>query len=337
MRTQQTKRRNGFSFTGMTEALCLLFVWSAPAALKGQEYYSVNSASRSSSSSNITLDYEGFTEPLFDVLVAATEIGRLENVQVGVGQSIEEGHVIATLESGLQKEAVATAKFRAEMRGELIAATAEANRAESRLSQVRDLANQKMAVPDEVAQAVSEFEIAKARAMAAQEQISLREQELSRFELQLRRRQIRSPMRGVVADVFHGPGEYITPADPAVVRLLNLDQLYGVFNIPVEEMAGIRRGVAVTVNLMSHEKPVPGKIAMITPEIDGESGTVKVKVILDNAARNLMSGDRCQMKVAPLRPTAGDSALRSQGSPGVDHMRHQINQRTSMHQRSQLR
>lgn len=255
--------------------------------------------SRDSSTRGVTLDYEGFTEPKFDVLVAATEIGRLAVVNVEVGEKVQAGSVVARLEDGLQREAVATAQFRSQMRGDLQAAQAELKRAESRLQQVRSLATQKMAVPDEVEQAVSEWEVSKARALAANEQISLRQQELSRFQLQLDRRRILSPIDGVVAEVFHTAGEYITPADPAVIRMLDLSQIYGVFNIPVDEMKGIRLGNPVTVYLMSLGKSVPGTISQVTPEINGESGTVKVKVLLDNSGGELLSGDRCQMKVQP--------------------------------------
>ena len=262
--------------------------------------YGSTQASRSTPA-GLTMDYEGFTEPRYDVLVAASEIGRLEDVHVRVGQRVGTGEVIAQLEDGLQVEAVATAKFRANMRGELEAAKAEVQMLEMRVEQYKTLTEQNAAVPDEYRRAIADWEIAKAKLLSANEQISLRELEQQRFELQLDRRRVRAPMAGVVAEVFHHPGEYITPADPAVIRLLNVDQLLGVFNIAIEEMDGVEVGNLATVYIMSLQKTVTGKVAEVTPEIDGESGTVKVKVLLDNQDGSMQAGDRCQMTVERSR------------------------------------
>ena len=119
-------------------------------------------------------------------------------------------------------------------------------------------------------------------------------------------------MDGVVADVFRTPGEYITPSEPAVIRLLVLDELYGVFNVPVEEISAVAVGETVSVFLMSAAKSVNGKVASIAPDIDGESGTIKVKVLIDNRNGNLRSGDRCQMK--PSRTRAASKPAPSTGT-----------------------
>lgn len=279
--------------------LCTLVV--IPAWLFAQVPGGVNSTSRSRPgyAGAVTIDHEGFTTPKFDILVAATEIGRLASVDVEIGDRVKAGDTIAKLEDGLQLEAVATAQWRAQMRGETDAAKAETELMKLRLEQLQSLANQEIARPDELKRAIADWEIAKARELGAMEQDKLRKLELSRYELQLQRRKVRAPMDGVVAELFHAPGEYITPADPAVIRLVVLEQLYGVFNVPVEEMRSIDLDDTVSVFLESVGKSVQGTIASIAPNIDGESGTIKVKVLLDNRDGSLRSGDRCRMK--PLR------------------------------------
>ncbi|OYP31162.1 efflux RND transporter periplasmic adaptor subunit [Rhodopirellula sp. MGV] len=264
--------------------------------------------SQSYRSPSLSLDYEGFTEPRYDILLAATEIGRLDSVDVEVGDVIEEGQVVAKLEDGLQAEAVATADWRSKMRGETDAAEADVKLKELRLQQLRSLEEQSMARPDELKRAMADWEIAKARQLAAQEQDQLRQLELRRYQLQLERRKIKAPMRGVVAEVFHAPGEYITPADPAVIRLVVNEQLYGVFNIPVEEISMIRQGDIVSVHVMSVSTSINATVESIAPDIDGESGTIEVRVLIDNRDGKLRSGDRCQMK--PMRRSAGSFPTR---------------------------
>lgn len=271
----------------------------------------------------VTIDYDGFTIPKYDVLVAATEIGRLEEIRVRVGQRVKTGQTIAKLEDGLQREAVATAQWRAQMHGETDAAQAETALARLRVDQLEKLAKQKISRPDELKRAIADWEVAKARELSAREQDRLRQLELERYQLQLRRRNVLAPMDGVVADVFRAPGEYITPSEPAVVRLLVLDQLYGVFNVPVEEIKAVAVGETVSVFLTSAGKSVNGVVDSIAPDIDGESGTIKVKVLIDNPDGLFRSGDRCQMK--PSRTRAATNPSNSTGTRRIGQQLYRLN------------
>ncbi|MCO8122209.1 efflux RND transporter periplasmic adaptor subunit [Stieleria sp. TO1_6] len=274
-------------------AICVLL--STPTLLSAQDRAPTSSTSRLHRTT-VSMDFEGFTTPKYDVLVAATEIGRLEEVNVSVGDRVASGDVIAKLEDGMQIEAVATAQWRAQMHGEIDAAQAETRLMKLRLDQLQTLADRQVARPDELKRALADWEIAMARELSAKEQDKLRGLELSRYQLQLQRRKIRAPMEGVVAEIFRAPGEYITPADPAVIRLVVLDQLYGVFNVPVEDIAVFQVGGKVSVFLMSASKSVSATVDSIAPDIDGESGTIKVKVLIENPNGQLRAGDRCQMK-----------------------------------------
>jgi RND family efflux transporter MFP subunit len=241
--------------------------------------------------------YEGFTEPRFDIMVAATEIGRLEEVLVEPGDRVEQGQTIARLEDSLQASSVKTARLQARMRGDSDGARAEVMLHQTRFDHIRELAAEQVARPNELLRAEADLKIAEARLTTAIEQHELRQLELERYELQLARRLVVAPMTGVISKIFHQPGEYITPGDPAVVRLLVLDQLYAVFNVPAEDLEVMQPGTEVRVFLRSRRKTIPGKISSIAPDIDGESGTVRVKVALDNANGNLRAGDRCTMQL----------------------------------------
>jgi RND family efflux transporter MFP subunit len=265
-----------------------------------QNYSGANSVSRSRSKSvpaGVSLDFDGFTVPRHDILVAAVEIGRLEAIEVSIGDRVKQGQIIARLENDLQWEAVQTAKFRASMHGETDAAKVEADLAKLRLEQLRKLHERQITRPDELKRAQADWEIARSRELASREQVTLRELELARAELQLERRNVRSPIEGIVAEIFRSPGEYITPADPAVIRLLADQEILAVFNIPVDELGGLSVDQTVSVYLMSLAKSVRGTVASISPAIDGESGTIEVKVSLDNQDGSLRAGDRCRMKL----------------------------------------
>ena len=270
------------------------------------------------SASSQTMIYEGFTEPKHDIMVAATEIGRLETVYVKVGDRVKAGEIVGQLEDVIQVSSVTIATHQTKMTGELNAAKAEVDLHQLRTESLRRLAADGMARPDELVQAETDLRIARSRYLAAQEQLELRKLELERFKLQVQRRKVRAPMDGVISHLFHQPGEYITPGDPAVVRLLVMDKLYAVFNIPVEDTAFIRAGSAVRVFLRSNSSTINAAITSIAPDIDGESGTVRVRVELDNANRRLLAGDRCTMQLAsgaiPKSARLPSTAARTRGA-----------------------
>ena len=256
--------------------------------------------------------YDGFTQPRHEIMLAADEMGRLETVNVIVGQRIEAGHLVAGLEDALQVASLKTAVIQADMVGELDAAKVERELNEIRTKKLRTLAANGMARPDELRRAEADWKIAKARVASIEEQGELRAAERERAEVQLQRRKVFSPAAGVISEVFLSPGEFISPSAPAIAELLVIDELIAVFDVPIQDMAGVEVGRNVQVRLRSDRSSIEAAITSITPKIDGESGTVQVRVMLDNADRKWLSGDRCtlqihspdfQPKKAPAAPT----------------------------------
>lgn len=281
-------------------AFVLLGSWALPS--------NVNAQTGKALSTSQPLVYEGFTEPRHEILVAATEIGRLEEISVQVGDQVVAGQVIGQLEDRIQASSVRIAKLQTEMTGELAAARAEVDLHQRRTNALRRLASDGMARPDELVRAETDLRVASGRLLATQEQLELRKLELERFELQLQRRKIQVPMDGVISQLFHEPGEYITPSDPAVVRLLVMDTLFAVFNIPVEDTAVVQVGTPARIFLRSTSTTIEASVSSVAPEIDGESGTVQVRVELDNSDRKLLAGDRCTLQLAA--PTSRTRSVR---------------------------
>ncbi|TWU24218.1 Multidrug resistance protein MdtA precursor [Novipirellula galeiformis] len=271
----------------------------------------IASAQTSAFSQQHLLVYDGFTEPEHDIMVAAAEVGLLIAMDVNIGERVEAGQTIGRLDNEIQASAVKLAELQARMKANEQAAAVEADLQRKRLTMVRELAEKKMARPDELRRTEADLEIADAKLLAAQEQTHLRRLELERYQLQLDRRQIVSPVRGVIAELFREPGEYVSPSDPVIARLLVIDRLIAVFNVPAEEITRMQVGTPARIFLRSIGKTIETKIVSIAPNIDGESGTVRVRVELDNADHELRPGDRCTLSIsgssvgAPGR--AGDS------------------------------
>lgn len=273
----------------------------------------VGSAPRGAAGSGSMLQFDGFVEPLEDIQVAALEIGNLQHVLVQVGDRVEAGDVIAVLDQSLQESAVAIARIHTSMRGQANAAKAERDLHLVRAEQLRRLRAEGLARPDEISRAEADLRIAEARLLTVEEELKLREAERQRYELQLDRRKVRAPIAGTVARIFRRAGEFVSPSDPSIVRLINTDQLVAVVNIPAEYAMPLSAGTAVRVHLATLRRTVPATIESVAPLIEGESGTVQVRILLPNPDRELRAGDRCTVT---LSGPAMRSAHRSETGSG---------------------
>jgi len=237
--------------------------------------------------------YDGFLEASHDVMVSAVEIGRLDSLLVKVGDRVIAGQEIATLENATQLIAVEIAKQRSETRGDLDAAIAERSLHVSRTEQLRVLASMGTARPDELSRAETDLLVSDARVRIAMEEQQSRKLELRQQEIQLERRRILSPIQGVVARVIRQPGEYISPGDSAIARIISRDSMVAVFNLPTTEAIQLRIDQRVPVRPRSVPRIVEGRVESLSPAIDGESGTIAVRITIDNRDESLLPGDRC--------------------------------------------
>lgn len=247
------------------------------------------------------IGYDGFAEAVDDVMVAAFESGRVESVLVKVGDQVKAGQVLAILEQSPQRINVQSAEIAAAMRGQLKVAEAERRLHEMRLKQLRELAGNGNARPEEVDRADAELQMAIAKYLNATEEVAHREVELKNAQEQLRRRQVISPIDGVVAKISLDPGEYVLPSELTVARVINPSKLKAVFNVPAAEAIRLTSGHVVRVEFASVSRSAEGVIETIAPMIDADSGTVAITVIVDNSSKLWTPGDRCLMDPS-IRP-----------------------------------
>ncbi len=244
-------------------------------------------------------------------MLSAIEVGRIEEVAVKVGDRVEAGQQVARLEDAPQVIAVRIAQLQSEMHGELDAAQAELVTQTRRVDQLRTLTSKGNARPDELNRAETDLLVAKARVLAAQEEQSLKQLERQRQEIMLERRRIVTPIAGVIAEVRCRRGEYVSPGDAAVVRVVAKDRLLAIFNLPAPSAIGLRVGQTIAVRPLATARVVDGVVHSIAPAIDSESGTVAVRILIENADESLYPGDRCVLPSLASGPQQASQSTRS--------------------------
>lgn len=130
----------------------------------------------------------------------------------------------------------------------------------------------------------------------------LKSRALEQARLQLARRSIRSPLDGVVVQVYRQRGEWLEPGQ-RVLRVVRLDRLKVEGFVDSRTVNSSMRGspVRVRVQPVDGDKPVivKGKLVFISPEIDPVNGQVRVWAEVENPDHLLSPGLPAEMVIDP--------------------------------------
>lgn len=140
---------------------------------------------------------------------------------------------------------------------------------------------------------------------------------LDQAKLQLARRSLRSPLDGMVAEVFRHRGEWLEPGQ-RVMRIVRLDRLKVEGFVDSREINTSHRGAAVRVRVVAgdDEKPVivKGRVVFVSPEIDPVNSQVRVWAEVENPELLLSPGMPAEMVIDPSSRTAANTTTPSKTS-----------------------
>lgn len=215
---------------------------------------------------------EGLLLPFKEVTVSSAVQGILATVAVKEGDAIAADALLASLIDRV--EAAEVARFAKVLEQKEFAALGTSN-----------LYRDKVVSEGEAIEKRIDRDIAKLQLAIAQEQLA--------------RRQIRSPISGLVVEKLKEAGEAVDINEP-VFRLVDISRVY--LQVFIESTAALKltRGQQVTVRFPEYsDHPSEGAIDFIDPRIDGASGLVRIKILIDNSERKLIAGMRGLVVLGP--------------------------------------
>ena len=250
---------------------------------------------------------EGFTEPYADIDMAASEIGTLANVAVKDGDVVKAGQLLANLDDAVLRASLEVAKAGMSAKGQLQSARAQLELKTVEHQKLTELFGRNHASQRELDRVKGEIRIAESRFQSVQEDLAVRRLEYARIEAQLRQRHIRSTINGVVEEVRKDCGEFVSPSDPVVVRVIQLDPLLVVFSVPVDRRREIVAGQSVRMRIGGHPEFATATVEYVSPTINATSATFRVKVRLPNPEQKWRSGEKSILlldeSILPFAPT----------------------------------
>lgn len=252
------------------------------------------------------IEVEGFTEPYRDIDVAAAETGLLEAVEVKEGDRVKAGQLLVRLDEAVLRATLAIAKNAMESQGRLESAEAELELQSKIVDKLHKLLERRHASPQEIERAESQKKIAAAYVRTIREEHCTKSLEYERVRLQFERRRLTSPIDGIVTQIFKDRGEFVSLSDPVVLKVVQLDPLLVVFFVPARHGRVLSNGETVDVHIADSAAPVQGKIEFVSPAVDPQSGTMRVRVRIPNPEERLMSGLPCRLILADEFPQLAD-------------------------------
>ncbi|MCA9174682.1 MAG: efflux RND transporter periplasmic adaptor subunit [Planctomycetales bacterium] len=254
------------------------------------------------------VEVDGFTQPYFDVDVAASETGLLAELQVREGDRVRKGQLLASLDDAVLQATLEIAKQTMDSLGRLESAEAELRLQVDTVNKLRQLHSRRHASDQELERAEAQRTIAEARLRAAREEHRIRALECERARIQLQQRRLVAPINGVVTQIFKDRGEFVSLADPVVLKVVQLDPLLVVFTPPAAEARRLSAGAKVQVRIQD-ARVVQGQVEFVSPTADPQSGTTRVRVRIPNPDEQLPSGAACQL-ILPSKSSDGASRPR---------------------------
>jgi multidrug efflux pump subunit AcrA (membrane-fusion protein) len=115
-------------------------------------------------------------------------------------------------------------------------------------------------------------------------------------EAQLSYSEVRSPIAGFITDRPLYPGEMASTAAP-LLTVMDISQVIAKAHIPQSDALQLHKGDAATISLAGLEKPINGKVSLISPALDPNSTTVEVWVQAPNPDQLLRPGTTAQIAI----------------------------------------
>lgn len=211
--------------------------------------------------------------------VTADTQGRLAAIQVQIGDQVQRGDRIASLDTRLAAQDLEMA--RSALRGadaDAGRATAEANEAQQRAGRRRD--NPDFFSKEDIASAELAVKTSAAALQAAQARVGEQRARVRQLEASLGQSDIRAPFAGRVAERFVDAGTVVGPGTH-IVRLISGGDLLVRAAVPPEEARTLAVGHPVTIHVRAQGLAIPGRIERISPEIDAASQMILVEARLE--------------------------------------------------------
>ncbi|MDA7962483.1 MAG: efflux RND transporter periplasmic adaptor subunit [Gammaproteobacteria bacterium] len=209
--------------------------------------------------------------------------GTLASMRVRVGEKVEKGQVLASIDTEALELQLALVRARASMASAgLKTAQAELKLAEQEVARLSGLTSSAAVSKAAIDDARQRHAIATAKASEAVAALRARQAEVKLAQLDVKYAEIKAPFAGAVTERFADAGGYLRSGD-AVVQLVAASNLELEAAVPAERLGGLDAGAKVEIALDNGSRHRAIARAVV-PEEDARTRTRRVRFSVDFGA-----------------------------------------------------
>lgn len=238
------------------------------------------------------LTISGITEPYQDVALGIAVSGSVAKIHVLEGARVAKGDIILELDKRLEELEAERRQLIWQNKAEIESATIQVKTLRTHLEASQALYDSTGSVNrEELENQELEYEIARGDLARLENAEKREELEYDIAKEQLRKKSLRAPFSGAIAELLLGVGENCE-LDKPLVRLVDTSRVYFVTNVELATLASLKLGQTVKLQLQTENNPVSQKavISFISPVVDPASGLSKVKALFDNQDGKVIPG-----------------------------------------------
>lgn len=241
----------------------------------------------SAAAANSVLDASGYVVARRQATVSSKVTGKVLEVFVEEGMSVEKDQVVATLDDTTQQAQLAVAIAQAESaRAFLAEINAQLRNARKELDRIRDLAGRGLASQASLDAAESLHDELSARLGTGRENVGVAESNVALARDALNNMTIRAPFAGMVVTKNAQPGEMISPISAGggftrtgICTIIDNDSLEIEVDVNEAYIQRVNNRQRVSAVLDAYpDWRIPAEVIAIIPTADRQKATVRVRI-----------------------------------------------------------
>lgn len=229
--------------------------------------------------------------------------GLIENIHVDIGDSVQQGTVVATLDDAEYQQAVTQAQ------ADLLVAQANLMESESNLKIAQRAMERSRVLRERGVASEAEFDIAQSDLLASEARLEVQKAQLKRAEssvesarIQLGYTKVRALWSGdssarSVAERYADEGETLNALSP-LIRIVDVDPLTGVFFVSEKDYPQLSVGQTVDLETDAYPQEIfNASIERIAPVFQVSSRQARIEITVPNQDTRLKPGMFVRAKV----------------------------------------
>lgn len=196
--------------------------------------------------------------------------GILTNVYVKEGQRVKKGQLLAKIDDGGLSQQLAQLEIQSDL-------------SKTTFERQQRLWDQKIGSEMQYLQAKSNYE-AQAKS-------------IDQLKKQVEKTFIRAPFSGTIDDVITEQGSVVSPGQTQLLRIINLDKMYIVTEVPEKYINKITINKSVEVEFPILNKKIDSKIRQVGNYINPGNRTFKIEVSVPNKEKNIKPNLTAKLKI----------------------------------------